>query len=57
MSVENVVEMAPLVKKRKVVWMKMLVTMTLMQLKTTIHVTSVERDVKAMVVVSQQLTH
>jgi hypothetical protein len=38
--------------------MKMLVTMTLMQLRMTIHVTSVERDVKVVVVVvvSQSLT-
>ena len=56
MNVENVEVIAPHVVK--VVQMKMLVTMTLRQLRMTIHVTSVERGVKAMVVVvSQLLTH
>ena len=48
MNVENVLEMELLAQ---VVQMKMLVTMTPMQLPMTIHVTSVERDVKVMVVV------
>ena len=48
MNAEYVVVMDHLVKKKKVVQMKMLVTMMLMQLKMMDLVCSVERDVRIM---------